>query len=243
MNVGSMAWEDKYSYAKVGHDHGFMYSRNVKITPIENDGDCDDLVKLVQEYIADGGEKKRLEYVISYPVVKKPVQQPPRLGELKFLASPKMKSWSDLGYSGSGTAEDPYVIKDNVTDFWAYPDGSYIKHDDRLHDAYNQYKTSLDLFKLPDIRDFLKLNPSSGSVAHVGCRNSIKPHHHSVDKVEFTGEFLLESVKMDNSSGCTSSSSKTGNNAGHHGGTKTGTQTVEGRIDASSIEYTPHLWC
>lgn len=114
MNVGSMAWEDKYSYAKIDHDHGFMYSRDVKIAPVENDGDNDPLVKLVQEYTDEDGTKKKDEYVISYPVVKKPKQQPPKLGELKFLASPNIKTWSELGYSGSGTAEDPYVIGEDV---------------------------------------------------------------------------------------------------------------------------------
>lgn len=165
LQVGSMAFESKNSYARKDHDHGYQYARDLQFVIKDFPGeDTDDLVKITQSReVSRGNWKTAGEYVVSYPIVKKPKIPVPNIGEMRFLANPNLKTWAELGYSGSGTSSDPYRINQGNKNYWVYPDGSYVAYDQKLSGAYAAFGGSSQVFKLPDIRQFLSLNPGSGT--------------------------------------------------------------------------------
>lgn len=149
LSVGSMAYENKYSYSKIthGHDYGHVdmevyYGPDSKLSGLPNR-----MVDLGTISISNYQQVKTLHLCVPYVKFEKPKDY--RIGELKIV------------YISSDNVDYELEEKGYTPAYgWVIPDGkTYMRED--YPDAYELYKdgTSQTTFKVPAISGFFRLNP------------------------------------------------------------------------------------
>lgn len=167
----SMAFEEKWNYAKNGHIHD--YTKIQIESPYENLKA--DRSKTILKIDLNGTAR-----YIKMPKVEFPTFPEPEIGELKFLANCGVKLSRHFSKNSDGVFS--FTSTDRF-DGWVYPDGSTFKSSD-FPSASEIYGTSESTtFRVPDLRTFFKCNNGSlknDSLKHNDYVISVPPHVHKV---------------------------------------------------------------
>ena len=184
LRLGTMAFQDESKYALAQHDHFPRYVKAEFKPSYMRDysiPETQDTVIVVGHIMINGRP-----HDICIPKIRQEDVRPPEkpIGLLKFLALPRLRD-----------------INENAADFngWTYPDGRLVSKS-RFPNAYaafgNQFGEETDTqFRLPDVRDFIELNPYIQPDNATERKNSVTglpKHNHSITDIEVNGSIEFD---------------------------------------------------
>lgn len=182
LGLGTMAYEEKWEYSKVDHQHEGRYTK-VAVTEACPSGESLCCLAVVSVGLP-GAEALDgcSQYRLMCPNIQMPDPPEPEIGTLRFV------------YARSAMAA---VADINADDFdgWVYPDGSTYQVDDtqRFSKALAVFGSGRNAITVPDVGGFFKAVGSSvSSFARVPARYGVAKHSHQVDSVRLSGDLKVK---------------------------------------------------
>ena len=201
LNLGSMAFEDKNDYSLVDHVHDDVYDR------FDIGGALSDetqkywniMTVKVSNWTEDG--KMTVKTVdINVPAVDLSNVNVFEIGTLKFFGLPEFDDSNIRQYGDIPNVD----IDSEDFDGWVFPNGAVFTVDEgRFSEASEIYavepqETGKKSFKVPDFRNFLKMNPGTereNSTRFVKFNNGLPPHSHEIQGVTVSGQPKTPKIK------------------------------------------------
>lgn len=193
LQLSSMAWESKYSYARITHRHDYSYvDAKVFYGPDSSRSNLTSrIIQLGILDISNYNSEKTLRICVPEVVFQKPRTY--RVGEVKLV------------YISSDNVAQELEEKGYIETYgWVIPDGkTYQKND--YPDAYELYKSgSATQFNVPTLTGFFRLNPgiyTTDAMRRYSYHNSDVQHVHQLiqkaqlGSINISADLILSSLR------------------------------------------------
>ena len=197
LQLSSMAWESKYSYARITHRHDYsLVDAKVFYGPDSSRSDLTNtMIQLGVIELTNDNVEKKLRICVPEVVFQRPKTY--RIGEVKLV------------HISSDNAAQELEEKGYTESFgWVIPDGKSYKKSDHP-EAYELYKgSSATDFNVPTLTGFFRLNPgiqTTNAMQSYSYHNSDVQHNHQIQQttslgtVDMRAELVLSSLKVQGS--------------------------------------------
>lgn len=226
LKLGSMAYEDKYSWALTSHNHDAEYSK-VEWHPNSEyqvaDVSCLAVIHISTETLTavdiysnpKDGAVSAYHLSVNFPIIQSPLPPEPLIGTLRFISTRCLQDLIDanaLNVEDEQVNVNPYDDNDKIRvdfDGWVFPNGQQFQNkDNQLSDAAYVFAgdSHAQAFTVPTLTSFFQAGHAADgyTIAEIPQTIGLASHQHSTSEIQLECDisFNADKTQISSTEGC-----------------------------------------